>query len=85
MRNPGLGCEVVEQRTRELGWGRRAEARARTFVGLRRQGELRYQQQMRAAFEKPDFRTEHPVVRVHPETGERTLVAGDFTRFGDSS
>ena len=35
---------------------------------------------MRAAFEKPDFRTEHPVVRVHPETGERTLVAGDFTR-----
>ncbi|MGV0741376.1 TauD/TfdA dioxygenase family protein [Mycolicibacterium sp. XJ870] len=38
------------------------------------------QQLMRAAFEKPDFRTEHPVVRVHPETGERTLVAGDFAR-----
>lgn len=33
-----------------------------------------------AAFEKPDFRTEHPVVRVHPETGERTLLAGDFVR-----
>ena len=32
------------------------------------------------AFEKPDFRTEHPVVRVHPETGERTLVAGNFVR-----
>lgn len=38
------------------------------------------QQRMRAAFEKPDFRTEHPVVRVHPETGERTLLAGDFVR-----
>jgi taurine dioxygenase len=38
------------------------------------------QELMRAAFEKPDFRTEHPVVRVHPETGERTLLAGDFTR-----
>ncbi|BBX35195.1 alpha-ketoglutarate-dependent taurine dioxygenase [Mycolicibacterium mageritense DSM 44476 = CIP 104973] len=38
------------------------------------------QQQLRAAFEKPDFRTEHPVVRVHPETGERTLLAGDFAR-----
>src|SRR6516162_8327106 len=29
----------------------------------------------RTRFEKADFRTEHPVVRVHPETGERTLVA----------
>lgn len=38
------------------------------------------QRQMRDAFTKPDFRTEHPVVRVHPETGERTLVAGDFAR-----
>jgi alpha-ketoglutarate-dependent sulfate ester dioxygenase len=34
----------------------------------------------RTRFEKVDFRTEHPVVRVHPETGERTLVAGDFVR-----
>jgi taurine dioxygenase len=34
----------------------------------------------RTRFEKPDFRTEHPVVRVHPETGERTLVAGYFVR-----
>src|ERR1700742_2576074 len=33
-----------------------------------------------AAFEKREFRTEHPVVRVHPETGERTLLAGDFVR-----
>ncbi|HEX5144787.1 MAG TPA: TauD/TfdA family dioxygenase [Mycobacterium sp.] len=38
------------------------------------------QKLFRAAFEKPDFRTEHPVVRVHPETGERTLVLGDFVR-----
>jgi alpha-ketoglutarate-dependent sulfate ester dioxygenase len=36
------------------------------------------QQAVRQAFETPDFRTEHPVVRVHPETGERTLLAGDF-------
>jgi alpha-ketoglutarate-dependent sulfate ester dioxygenase len=34
----------------------------------------------RTRFEKADFRTEHPVVRVHPETEERTLVAGDFVR-----
>ena len=38
------------------------------------------QKSYRTRFEKADFRTEHPVVRVHPETGERTLVAGDFVR-----
>lgn len=38
------------------------------------------QRAFRQVFEKPDFRTEHPVVRVHPETGERTLVAGGFVR-----
>src|SRR6201998_2938690 len=36
------------------------------------------QRAFRQAFEKPDFRTEHPVVRVHPETGERTLLLGNF-------
>lgn len=38
------------------------------------------QKAFRQAFEKREFRTEHPVVRVHPETGERTLLAGDFVR-----
>ena len=38
------------------------------------------QQLHRDRFQKVDYRTEHPVVRVHPETGERTLVAGDFVR-----
>ena len=35
---------------------------------------------LRAAFQKTDYRTEHPIVRVHPETAERTLVAGTFVR-----
>lgn len=38
------------------------------------------QRAFRQAFEKREFRTEHPVVRVHPETGERTLLAGGFVR-----
>jgi alpha-ketoglutarate-dependent sulfate ester dioxygenase len=32
------------------------------------------------AFTAPDFRTEHPVVRVHPATGECSLVLGAFAR-----
>ena len=38
------------------------------------------QRARRTMFEKPDFRTEHPVVRVHPETGERSVLAGYFVR-----
>lgn len=38
------------------------------------------QQAFADAFQKKEFRTEHPVVRVHPETGERTLLAGNFIR-----
>ncbi|WP_407666403.1 TauD/TfdA dioxygenase family protein [Mycobacterium pinniadriaticum] len=33
-----------------------------------------------AAFVAPDFRTEHPVVRIHPETGEHSLLLGGFVR-----
>ncbi|KAA0022330.1 TauD/TfdA dioxygenase family protein [Antrihabitans cavernicola] len=34
----------------------------------------------RAEFESTEFETEHPVVRVHPETGERTLLLGHFVK-----
>ncbi|MDI3314729.1 MAG: TauD/TfdA family dioxygenase [Mycobacterium sp.] len=44
------------------------------------QAQTDKEQAFREAFETPDFRTEHPVVRVHPETGERTLLAGGFVR-----
>ncbi|NGN65457.1 TauD/TfdA family dioxygenase [Streptomyces sp. A7024] len=35
-------------------------------------------EQHRKVFTAVTFKTEHPVVRVHPETGERTLILGNF-------
>lgn len=38
------------------------------------------EQAYREEFAHQDFQTEHPVVRIHPETGEPTLLLGQFVR-----
>ncbi|WP_159920248.1 TauD/TfdA dioxygenase family protein [Rhodococcus sp. WAY2] len=37
-------------------------------------------QEYRSEFQSTYFETVHPVVRVHPETGERTLLLGHFVK-----
>ncbi len=38
------------------------------------------EQQYRDEFRHLEFETEHPVVRIHPETGEPSLLLGHFVR-----
>src|SRR6202012_472624 len=38
------------------------------------------EQAYRDEFSQQEFETEHPVVRIHPETGERTLLLGHFVK-----
>jgi alpha-ketoglutarate-dependent taurine dioxygenase len=38
------------------------------------------QEQYREEFRHLEFETEHPVVRIHPETGEPSLLLGHFVR-----
>jgi alpha-ketoglutarate-dependent sulfate ester dioxygenase len=38
------------------------------------------EQEYREEFRRLEFETEHPVVRIHPETGEPSLLLGHFVR-----
>ncbi|MCB5179719.1 TauD/TfdA dioxygenase family protein [Streptomyces antimicrobicus] len=64
---------------RTLADGLRAvHSNAYDYAALSPEGLPEALAQYREVFTSTVFRTEHPVVRVHPETDERTLVLGNF-------
>lgn len=48
------------------------------YAAVRPEAPSAAREQHRKVFTSTTFQTEHPVVRVHPETGERTLILGNF-------
>lgn len=50
------------------------------YVALRPTARPEALAQYREVFTSTKFLTEHPVVRVHPETGERVLLLGNFVQ-----
>ncbi|MFE2058473.1 TauD/TfdA dioxygenase family protein [Streptomyces sp. NPDC056465] len=50
------------------------------YVALRPEARPEALAQYRKVFTSTKFLTEHPVVRVHPETGERVLLLGNFVQ-----
>ncbi|SAK78824.1 taurine dioxygenase [Caballeronia fortuita] len=50
------------------------------YAATRNVPDTQQESEYRKQFTSTLYETEHPVVRVHPETGERTLVLGHFVQ-----
>jgi taurine dioxygenase len=50
------------------------------YAATRNAPDSESEREYRKQFTSTLYETEHPVVRVHPETGERTLVLGHFVQ-----
>jgi alpha-ketoglutarate-dependent sulfate ester dioxygenase len=50
------------------------------YAARRPEADAESAQHYREVFTSTVYETEHPLVRVHPETGERTLVLGHFVK-----
>ncbi len=50
------------------------------YAAQRSETDVKSYEQQRKVFTSALYQTEHPLVRVHPDTGERTLVLGHFVK-----
>ncbi|MEU3604650.1 TauD/TfdA family dioxygenase [Streptomyces sp. NPDC035033] len=79
--NTATAYENLPEPLRNLADGLRAVHSNDYDYAALRPGALPEQlARFREVFASTKFLTEHPVVRVHPETGERTLVLGNFVQ-----
>ncbi|VIO70109.1 Alpha-ketoglutarate-dependent sulfate ester dioxygenase [Bradyrhizobium ivorense] len=65
------------QRLADELWAVHSNAYDYTVMGNASQADRQHFDEI---YTRTVYETEHPVVRVHPETGERTLVLGDLVR-----
>ncbi len=75
--NTAAAYQAMGPKLRELAEGLRAVHSNGHAADDKRAGAAAQPANSRRA-RKPFYETEHPVVRVHPETGERTLLLGIF-------
>ncbi|MEV7674546.1 TauD/TfdA family dioxygenase [Streptomyces sp. NPDC088752] len=79
--NTATAYENLPESLRKLADGLRAVHSNDYDYAALRPGTLPEQLvRFREVFASTKFLTEHPVVRVHPETGERTLLLGNFVQ-----